>query len=139
MREVESKLPDSLREHYAPYLLFFKDLLKQKRSDKNKCYSIHEPQVSCIAKGKAHKKYEFGCKVSVSRTVKKGVIVAMKCFEGNPYDGDTIEPTLQQLERIVMPLGGERPQKGHLRSRRKRSVQNWRHRGINPFKADRVR
>lgn len=111
MREVESKLPGSLQEHYAPYFLFFKDVLKQKRSDKNKCYSIHEPQVSCIAKGKAHKKYEFGCKVSVSRTAKKGVIVAMKCFEGNPYDGDTIAPTLEQLERIVKPLGGERPKK----------------------------
>lgn len=111
MREVESKLPDSLREYYAPYLLFFKDLLRQKRSDKNKFYSIHEPQVSCIAKGKAHKKYEFGCKVSVSRTVKKGVIVAMKCFEGNPYDGDTIEPSLEQLERILSPLGGKRPSK----------------------------
>ena len=92
-------------------MLFFKDIIKQKRSDKNKYYSVHEPHISCIAKGKAHKKYEFGCKVSVSRTVKKGVIVAMKCFEGNPYDGDTIAPTLEQMERIVKPLGGDRPKK----------------------------
>jgi IS5 family transposase len=31
-------------------------LLSQKRSDKNKLYSLHAPEVECIAKGKAHKK-----------------------------------------------------------------------------------
>ena len=62
----------------------------------------------------------LAAKYRLARTVKKGVIVAMKCFEGNPFDGDTIEPTLEQLERIVKPLGGERPKKVHLRSRRKR-------------------
>jgi transposase, IS5 family len=30
-------------------------LLMQSREDKNKIYSRHEPQVACIAKGKAHK------------------------------------------------------------------------------------
>src|SRR5579859_4785838 len=38
----------------------------QQRHDKNKIYSIHEPEVECIAKGKADKKYEFGNKVSVA-------------------------------------------------------------------------
>ena len=35
-------------------------VLSQQREDKNKVYSIHEPQVLCIAKGKEHKPYEFG-------------------------------------------------------------------------------
>ncbi len=39
-------------------------LLKQQRLDKNKLYSIHEPDVRCIAKGKIHKRYEFGTKAS---------------------------------------------------------------------------
>lgn len=60
--------------------------------------------------GHARKRaYEFGCKVSVGRTSKKGVITAMKCFLGNPYDGDTIGATLEQVERVVNPLGGKRP------------------------------
>ncbi|MCH8955546.1 hypothetical protein IIA28_09590 [candidate division KSB1 bacterium] len=41
-------------------------LLLQKRHDKNKLYSIHAPEVECISKGKAHKRYEVGCKVSAS-------------------------------------------------------------------------
>ena len=43
-------------------------LLKQQRQDKNKLYSLHAPEVECIGKGKAHKKYEFGVKVSVAST-----------------------------------------------------------------------
>ena len=34
----------------------------QQPTDKNKVYSVHEPAVCCIAKGKAGKKYEFGNK-----------------------------------------------------------------------------
>ena len=29
-------------------------------------YSLHAPEVECIGKGKAHKPYEFGVKVSVA-------------------------------------------------------------------------
>ena len=49
-----------LRDHY--WMPIYNP---QERSDKNKLYSLHEPHVVCIAKGKAHKKYEFGSKVSV--------------------------------------------------------------------------
>jgi IS5 family transposase len=109
IRDVESKLTEAEQQHYSQFLEFFKDILSQKQTDKDKTYSIHEPHVSCISKGKVHKKYEFGCKVSVSRTANKGVITGMKSFEGNPYDGDTIAPTLEQIERIVTPIGGKRP------------------------------
>jgi len=44
----------------------------QQRHDKNKVYSVHEPHVECIAKGKAHKRYEFGVKVSVAATSRGG-------------------------------------------------------------------
>jgi len=43
-------------------------IFHQQRNDKNKIYSVHEPQVECISKEKAHKRYEFGCKVSVAAT-----------------------------------------------------------------------
>lgn len=44
-------------------------LLKQEKTDKNKIYSIHEKDVECIAKGKVHKAYEFGNKVSISSSL----------------------------------------------------------------------
>jgi len=42
-----------------------KRIYEQKQHDTNKLYSMQAPEVECIAKGKAHKKYEFGCKVSL--------------------------------------------------------------------------
>ncbi len=45
-------------------------LLAQRRHDSNKLYSVHAPEVECIAKGKAHKRYEFGCKASFATTSK---------------------------------------------------------------------
>ncbi|SHL25298.1 hypothetical protein SAMN05720469_1531, partial [Fibrobacter intestinalis] len=53
--------------------LFYK-VLAQKKCDKDKVYSLHEPEVKCIGKGKEHKKYEFGNKVSIARSY-SGIIV----------------------------------------------------------------
>lgn len=109
IREVKSKLDGWLAKEHMPQLLRYEKVLSQQRWDKDKVYSLHEPHVSCIAKGKVHKKYEFGCKVSVSRTTGKGIITGMKSFTGNPYDGDTIAPTLEQISRVLAPLGGKIP------------------------------
>src|SRR5690606_33234590 len=54
---------------------------------KNNVYSVHEPEVSCIAKGKAHQPFEFGSKVSITTTVKSSWVVGVESFSGNPYDG----------------------------------------------------
>ena len=54
----------------------------------------------CIAKGKAHKTYEFGCKVAVATTNREGFAVAAKAFPGNPYDGHTLAQTNQQIVRV---------------------------------------
>lgn len=51
-------------------------LLAQQRRDSNKLYSVHAPEVKCLAKGKAHKRYEFGCKASFA-TPSKGNWVAV--------------------------------------------------------------
>ena len=76
-------------------------IYRQKRSDKNKVYSVHAPEVNCISKGKAHKRYEFGCKVSVAATSKGGWFLGAMALDGNPYDGHTLSDTLKQVERIV--------------------------------------
>jgi len=80
-------------------------LLAQKRNSKGKLYSLHEPDVQCIAKGKAHKRYEFGCKVGVVTTSETNWIVAVNAFDGNPFDGHTLDESLETMERIT----GKRP------------------------------
>lgn len=109
VRDIERKMSEEALSYYGPSLALFQQVLMQDRTTANKRYSLHEPDVWCIAKGKAHKKYEFGCKVSVTRTSKSGVIVGMKSFKGNPYDGDTLYDALDQVERVRKDAGGSRP------------------------------
>ncbi|MGI9570917.1 MAG: IS5 family transposase [Desulfobulbia bacterium] len=78
-------------------------ILTQNRHDKNKVYSVHEPDVACISKGKAHKRYEFGCKVSVAATSRGGWFVGALALPGNPYDGHTLSATLTQVARLTKP------------------------------------
>ena len=83
------------------YLYLANRLLKQEKQSKNKLYSIHAPEVECISKGKAHKRYEFGVKVGMATTSKGNWVVGIQAFPGNPYDGHTLEKTLEQMERLT--------------------------------------
>ena len=80
-------------------LELFSKILFQKKDSKNKTYSIHEPEVVCISKGKEYKKYEFGNKVSIAKT-DSGVIVGALSFR-DEYDGHTLQATLEQIKRLV--------------------------------------
>ena len=62
----------------------------QQRTDKKKLYSLHEPDVMCISKGKAHKRYESGQKVSVTTSNPGNWIVGVNLCQGNPCDGHTL-------------------------------------------------
>ena len=84
---------------YGESLALVERVLAQKRHDKNKVYSLHDPKVLCIAKGKAHKKYEFGRKASVVMLRDSCVIVSAVSFKDDLYDGDTLAPALEQAER----------------------------------------
>jgi len=101
IREFRRKASSGWLTIYREDLELFEKVLKQGRTDKGKIYSLHDPEVLCIAKGKAHKKYEFGRKASVVVTAKSGVIVGAKSFEENLYDGDTLEPALLQVRGIT--------------------------------------
>jgi transposase, IS5 family len=98
VRELERNLLPNSR--YESQIDLFKRILSQKKSDNNKIYSVHEPDVQCISKGKEHKKYEFGNKVSIIYTQTTGVIIGAMGFR-NPYDGHTLEPALEQTERLL--------------------------------------
>jgi IS5 family transposase len=76
-------------------------VLTQRKDDKNKVYSVHEPEVLCISKGKEHKPYEFGNKSSFAYTRKSGIIVGAMAIEGNIYDGRTLKPQLDQVEDMT--------------------------------------
>lgn len=100
VREILRKLSNEQLEKHKDLLDRMQRVLNQKRTDKNKIYSLHEPDVACIAKGKEHKKYEFGSKVSITITKTNCIIVGAKNFLGNPYDGNTLEPSLEQVTRL---------------------------------------
>ena len=101
MRDVERKMDDVAFETHKGTMLLAELILTQKRLTKGKVYSLHAPEVECIAKGKAHKPYEFGVKVSLAVTHKEGFVVGIQACPGNPYDGHTLEGQLDQVERIT--------------------------------------
>lgn len=78
---------------------------QQQRQRGKKIYSLHAPEVECIAKGKSHKPYEFGTKVSIATTLnhsKGGQFIAhAKALPGNPYDGHTLEAVIPDIERQI--------------------------------------
>lgn len=71
----------------------------QKKDSSPKIYSLHEPHVDCISKGKAHKPYEFGCKTSVVTTARSNWVIGVKSFHGNPYDGSTLKAAIEDAEQ----------------------------------------
>ena len=68
--------------------------------DAPKNYSMHAPEVSCIAKGKAHRKYECGNKVSVASTSKESFVVGMKSLRGKPFDRHTLKSAIEQIQML---------------------------------------
>mgnify|MGYP001169815332 FL=1 len=73
--------------------------------DKNKLYALHAPEVECIGKGKARKPYEFGVKVGVALTHKRGLMVGTRSFPGNPYDGHILAEQLEQVTILTEDTG----------------------------------
>jgi IS5 family transposase len=81
-------------------------VLEQKQHQRGpKVYSLHAPEVECIGKGKAHRPYEFGVKVSVATTLahaKGGQFVThIKAMPGNPYDGHTLATVIPEMEALI--------------------------------------
>lgn len=100
VREIERKLTSEQKQKYEASLDIYNKILRQKKTDKEKVYSIHEPKVYCVSKGKEHKKYEFGAKASVVMTKGSGIIVGAYSLEKNDYDGHTLPKALDQCEEL---------------------------------------
>lgn len=98
LRRQLDEIPEGpLRERMLDKLVLVSRLLHQKPKDPGKIYSLHEPEVDCISKGKARVRYEFGCKVSIATTLKGGFVVGARSLPGNPYDGHTLGEALEQV------------------------------------------
>jgi IS5 family transposase len=100
IRDLRRKVPRP-DESLETLLTLCERLHAQQPSDRKKLYSLHEPEVQCISKGKAHKRYEFGQKISVTTTNRGNWIVGVDLCEGNPYDGHTLTAALATVERTT--------------------------------------
>ncbi len=124
IRDIRRKIgaDEALNEAFATQLSLANRVRDQRQRQRGKkVYSLHAPEVECIGKGKAHKPYEFGVKVSVATPIQRskgGQFVAhIKALPGAPYDGHTLETVLPEIEdqigvnltRIVADAG----YKGH--------------------------
>lgn len=100
LREIERFVEgdSELQKIAFAWLLTLRKIFEQKRIDSPKIYSVHEPQVECISKGKAHKKYEFGCKASIVVTHKQGLVLSSEALHGNPFDGHTLQQSINDAE-----------------------------------------
>lgn len=96
VREIGRKTSE-----YSETLDFYVKVLSQQKNDKNKIYSLHEPQVYCIAKGKENKKYEFGSKASIAVTKNTGIIIGALNIRENTHDSKTLSSTLFQIESLT--------------------------------------
>lgn len=105
LRDIQRKAPQNAGEIADESLRILcaraERLLAQTRHSKDKLYSVHAPEVECISKGKIHKKYEFGCKVSLTTTSRSNWIIGARACHGNPYDGHTLNSAVAQTKQLT--------------------------------------
>jgi len=94
----------------AELLALCERLHRQQPHDRRKLYSLDEPEVMCISKGKAHKRYEFGQKISVATTNRGNWALSASLCLDNPYDGHTLAATLASVEKNT----GVRPTEAYV-------------------------
>src|SRR6202165_2765050 len=108
IRDIARKIDGDprLETKFALLLSLARRVRAQERGQRGpKVYSLHAPEVECIGKGKPHKPYEFGVKVSGAPTLKhsKGgqFVVHAQALPGNPYDGHTLAAVIPAIEQLV--------------------------------------
>jgi len=124
MRDIGRRIKgDEAQQAVFAQMLSLARAVRQQRQKQRgkKIYSLHAPEVECIGKGKAHRPYEFGVKVSVATSLHRsagGQFVAhVKALPGNPYDGHTLEKIIPDIEiqigASLSRIVAERGYRGH--------------------------
>jgi transposase, IS5 family len=103
-RKIDGEPP--LETAFARLLSLARRVRDQERGQRGpKVYSLHAPEVECIGKGKPHKPYEFGVKVSVATTLKRSkggqFVTHVQALPGNPYDGHTLARVIPAIEALL--------------------------------------
>src|SRR2546421_998408 len=108
MRDISRKIAGdaALEGRFSKLLLLARRVHEQQQRQRGpKVYSLHAPEVECIGKGKAHRPYEFGVKVSVATTLSHArggqFVTHVKALPGNPYDGHTLQTVIPDMEKLV--------------------------------------
>jgi IS5 family transposase len=108
IRDIVRKIDGDpgLEAKFALLLSLKRRVRAQERGQRGpKVYSLHASEVECIGKGRPHKPYEFGVKVSVATTLKhsKGdqFVAHAQALPGNPYDGRTLAEVISAIEQLV--------------------------------------
>lgn len=81
VNDITRKMDEHQLSYYGKELSLFMRVINQERSDTNKIYSLHEPEVECISSS--------------------GLIVSALAFTGNPYVGHTLPAHLDQISRLT--------------------------------------
>ncbi len=108
IRDIRRKIDGDgeLQEAFGVPLSKASQIRGQKQRQRGwKLYSWHAPETECIGKGKAHRPYEFGVKVSLATTNRrcKGgqFILHAKALPGNPYDGHSLREVIEETEALT--------------------------------------
>ncbi len=142
IRDIDRKIDKNkiLGNIFAPSLQKARAIYNQTKESTSKIYSWHAPEVECISKGKVHKPYEFGCKVSITTNVNRApgghFVLHAKALHGSPYDGHTLNTVISELgsqtgkipERIYVDKG----YRGHNYDKKFRVFKSGQRRGITP-------
>ena len=108
IRDIRRKTENdaALREAFAVPLDKAMRIRQQRQQQRGrKLYSWHAPETECIGKGKAHKPYEFGVKVSIATTNRRSkggqFVLHAKALPGNPYDGHTLADVIEETQALT--------------------------------------
>jgi IS5 family transposase len=102
LRDIERKRDGKvLTTNFLSLIRKAERLLLQEKNTPNKLYSLHEPEVCCIGKGKAKVRYEFGQKAAVVTTNRHNWIVNVEDLSDAPYDGHTLSKSISGAEKIT--------------------------------------
>jgi len=127
IRDIYRKTGDNaVSERMKAALAKANKIHRQERTDKIKLFSWHAPEVECIplrsfgasadavGKGKPHKPWEFGCKVSIATNVNPApggnFIFHAKALHGKPYDGHTLKTAIENITKII----GREPSRNYV-------------------------
>jgi len=99
MRDISRNLSEERFKAYQETFALFQKVIDQKQKDKEKIYALHEPHIYAVAKGKDHKKYEYGTKASIVTTAKSTIIIGVSAHRKNEHDSKTLEAALTHANK----------------------------------------